>query len=174
MKNRSLSPYDWPRRFTSLINDDFDRVFQSMFNETPSLQSFQVNCDVEETKDHYLLSFDMPGVNQDDIDVHVDGNVLTVSGERKSEERMENPESNYLKTERSRGSFHRAFTLPRHIDIDSIEANYENGVLELVLPKSAESKGRSIQIGQSKGGFFSRLTGQQQKTVNGQERDLTQ
>ena len=166
-------PYDWPRRFTSLINDDFDRIFQSMFNDTPSLQGFRVNCDVEETKDHYLLSFDMPGIRKEDLDVHVDGNVLTVSGERKSEFHSDESERNFLKSERSHGSFHRSFTLPRNVNVSEIDANYENGVLELVLPKSEESKGRSIKIGSGREGFLSRLTGKQ-KTVNGQQTDMTQ
>lgn len=167
MRNRSLMPQNWPRRFTSLLSDDFDRAFQSMFSDASDLQNFRINCDVEETKDHFLLTFDMPGMRREDIEASVDGNVLTVSGERKSESREE-MESNVLKSERSYGRFQRSFTLPRNVDVSEISANYENGVLELSLPKTQESRGQTIEIGEGKGSLFNRLTGKQ-RSANGKD-----
>jgi HSP20 family protein len=158
MSNRSLLPYNWSSRF---LDDDFERLFDNWFSRPLGLQTmqgFQVKCDVEETKDHYFLTFDLPGVKKSDLDVSVDGNTLIISGERRSELREELG-ANSIKTERSYGKFQRAFTLPRNVDVSGIKANFEDGVLELALPKSEESKGRSIEIGSGRGGLFARLAG---------------
>lgn len=130
------------RRFSllspSLMGDmfeDFDRLMTS-----PSWSS---SYDINQTDDHFVLSLDMPGVKAEDIKIEVQGNQLTVSGERK--DRV--------------GKFQRLFTLPDLVDTAKIEAHCENGVLTLAVPKAEKAKSRTIQVQTGQGGFLSKLLG---------------
>lgn len=163
---RFLSPisteFAWPLRTLSpagmgYIFEDFDRVVDTFLTPTSaSSVNFQPSCDVKETKDHYLVSFDMPGVKKEDIKIEVQGNELIISGERHREMRDQEGEYN-LRLERSYGKFERTFTLPATIAADKIEAHYENGVLNVALPKAETAKGRTIQIQSGQGGLLSKL-----------------
>lgn len=154
LPRRRLSPA-W--RTDSLA--DFDRLVESFFQPTTtSTEFFQPSCDVQETKDHYLLSFDMPGVKKEDIKIDVQGNSLTISGERHREVKSENTESTWH-FERSYGKFERSFSLPSTVATEKIEAQYEDGVLNIALPKAEVAKGRTIQIQSGQEGFFSKLLG---------------
>lgn len=99
---------------------------------------------VAETEDAYRIEADLPGVKEDQLDVTLDGNKLTVSGSRFAEEKKEGEE--YHVTERRYGSFTRIFTLPRDVNGEAIQAKLDAGVLTLVLPKKPESKARKIAI----------------------------
>src|SRR5207248_6187206 len=88
---------------------------------------------------------EVPGINQDDIDVRVENNTLTVRGERKFEK--EEKEENFHRIERSYGAFSRAFTLPNTVDTDNVQAEYVNGVLQIRLAKRAEAKPKQVKIG---------------------------
>lgn len=112
-------------------------------------------CDVRVTDDHYLLSFDMPGLEKDDIDIEVQGNTLMVSGERRFEK--DTSEGVNRMVERRYGRFQRAISLPDYVKSDQVEAQYRNGVLTVALPKAPEAKTHKIKIGEGKGGLFSRL-----------------
>jgi HSP20 family protein len=81
----------------------------------------------------YHIQLDLPGVKKEDIDVHVEDNTLTISGERKFKE--ERSEEDYYKIESSYGKFSRSFSLPEKVDLENIHANCEDGVLEVVIPK---------------------------------------
>jgi HSP20 family protein len=98
---------------------------------------------VEEKDDHYVMSFDMPGLSKDNIDIEIQGNQLRVSGERRDERR-------YRK-------FERTLLLPDDVKSDSVEAQYEDGVLMLAIPK-AESKRQRISIGEGKGTLLGKAT----------------
>jgi HSP20 family protein len=113
-------------------------------------------CDVSETEEGYLLTFDLPGVHRDDISIDVTGRRLEVSGERKWDE--ETGDVNYYRRERSYGRFLRSFELPDGTNVDTIEASYENGVLKLAVPKAEESKSRKISIAASPGDFLGKVT----------------
>jgi len=162
-----LSPlstdWSWPRRHLSseIMEDlfnDFDRVVNSFGSPTiANTVGFKPTCDISETDDHYLVSFDMPGVKKDDIKIEVQDNRLLISGERQRERKDENEST--LRFERSYGKFERAFELPATINADKIEAQYENGVLNVALPKAESAKPRSIQIQSGKTGFFNKLLG---------------
>jgi HSP20 family protein len=102
--------------------------------------------DVCEHENEYLIEADLPGVKQEDLDVSVSGNQLTVSGSRQAEEHKEG--ENYHVYERQYGDFARTFTLPEGIDSDRIEAKLGGGVLSVTLPKRAESKPRKIPLGE--------------------------
>ncbi|MGE0631100.1 MAG: Hsp20/alpha crystallin family protein [Pseudobdellovibrionaceae bacterium] len=122
---------------------------------------FSPEVDIEENAGNYLLSFDLPGLKKEDIQIEVKDNILTVSGERKWETKEET--NNLKRFERKYGSFSRSFTLPTSVDANRVEANYENGVLELALPKSEAAKSKKVEIQSGKGGLFSKLVGSKEK-----------
>lgn len=101
---------------------------------------------VTETKDEMVLTAELPGMTEEDVQVELENNVLSISGE-KSEVRTEGDEERrYHVWERSYGSFRRAFTLPQTVSAEDVTARFENGILTVKLPKAAEAKGRKIQI----------------------------
>ena len=105
--------------------------------------------DVEETKDHLIFNFEVPGFKNDEIKLRVENGVLTLEGERKFEK--EQNEKNYHRVERSYGRFYRSFALPANVDVSRVNANLVEGVLRIELPKKEEAKPKSIPIGTSGG-----------------------
>lgn len=151
------------RTFTPNLVDEFLSDFDQMFdhwvkNKTPSQVHFYPACDINETDTHFLVSLDVPGLKKDDIKIEVNDNQLLVHGERKREVKKEQGE--WHRHERSYGQFQRTLVLPRTIDSDKIEAQYEDGVLNIALPKTEAAKGHKIEIQSGKKkGIFSELTG---------------
>jgi HSP20 family protein len=96
--------------------------------------------------DRFVVRADLPGINKDDVNVEVDNDVLSISGERRSEQRDER--EGFFRSERSYGSFYRAIPLPEAVSADQVEAKFNDGVLEISLPapKRAERKTRKIPI----------------------------
>ena len=121
---------------------------------------FQPACDIEEQDDHYRISMDVPGMKKDDIQIEVRDHQLMISGARHEE--MRRDDQNLRMVERRFGRFQRAFTLPSGINPEQIEANYENGVLRLAVPKVEEARARQIRIGESKG-LLGKLVGRREK-----------
>lgn len=160
----------WPRRAWSPagageVFEDFDRIVESFLRPAyASSVNFQPSCDVSESKDHYLVSFDMHGVKKEDIKIEVQGSQLVISGERQREVKNNEGEAT-LRHERRYGKFERAFTLPATIAADKIEAQYENGVLNVALPKAEAAKGRTIQIQTGQGGLLSKLLGTKKEST---------
>ena len=101
--------------------------------------------DVHETEEEYLVKVDLPGVKADDVNVEVNDNVLSISGSRAADEAGQ-----AQLVERPYGSFVRTLSLPQGVDSDSIEAGFQDGVLELRIPKPAEQKPKKISIGVGK------------------------
>lgn len=101
--------------------------------------------DVKETSDAYVFKVDLPGFREQDLDLNVSENRLTVSGKRE-EEKVEDTDTFYCR-ERSHGSFMRTFTLPEGIDSNRIQADLKEGILSIHVPKSAGSKPKRISIG---------------------------
>ncbi|MGE0173183.1 MAG: Hsp20/alpha crystallin family protein [Oligoflexales bacterium] len=118
---------------------------------------FTPMVDVEETDNHYVMSFDVPGIDKKDINIEVQGNQLVVSGERKHETDRGEGRSRII--ECRYGKFERAITLPEGINTADVEADYQNGVLTIAVPRASESKPQKVKIGEGKGGFFSKLLG---------------
>ena len=100
--------------------------------------------DVVETDGAVEVKMDLPGMKKQDIDIQVNGNLLTISGERKEEK--EEKGKSFHRVERRMGSFSRTVTLPCPISEQGIDAKYENGILVIMTPKSEEAKGRKIAI----------------------------
>ena len=106
---------------------------------------FNPACEVTENKGEYLLKFDLPGINKDQVNIEIHDNQITVSGERK-EERKEETDKN-LFTEMNYGSFMRSFTLPSALDPERVEAKYDNGVLRIRIPKDSIKRAtREVKI----------------------------
>ena len=121
------------------IDDLFGRFFghseasSSLGNWVPRMETYRKD-------NEFVLRFDLPGVNPNDVQVQAEGNVLSISGERKSEEQREG----YKET--SYGKFERTVTLPQGIEADKIAARYEHGVLEIHVPLTAQLAGRKIPV----------------------------
>lgn len=120
--------------------EDFETPFEWTFNSNV----FTPRVDVTEDKDNLYVHAEIPGVDKKDIKLNVVGDVLTISGEKKTEQRDEN--KNYYRIERNFGSFSRSFTLPAEIVVDKISAEYKDGVLNITLPKTEEAKVVEKQI----------------------------
>ena len=118
-----------------------DELLRTTGNDN-RVTGFTPAVDVHETPDEYLVKVDLPGVNTGDVNVEVNENVLSISGSR-----VPTAAGEAQLVERPYGSFARTLTLPQGVDIDSIEADYHDGVLELRIPKPAEHKPKKITIG---------------------------
>jgi HSP20 family protein len=101
-------------------------------------------ADVVETKDSIIVKAELPGVDEKDISVQIENGVLTLQGERKMEKKTE--EKDYRRIERSYGKFLRAFTLTPTVEPKDITAAFENGILEVRIPKKEEAKPKSIKV----------------------------
>jgi len=111
---------------------------------TLSTSEWAPRADIKEEKNHYLVSIDIPGVDPKDIKITMEDGMLSISGERQNEE-VEKSE-NYYRCERTMGKFSRRFSLPDTIDGTNIKAKMNQGVLEVVIPKSEKTKPRTIAI----------------------------
>ena len=131
--NPSEELSNWHRDIDDLFSRFFGRPETSLGGWMPPMESYRKDGD-------YCVRIDLPGVDPKDLNVHMEGNVLTVTGERKS--RQERPE--YRET--FYGKFERSLTLPHGVEADKIAAHYENGVLEIRMPLPAQLAGRKIPI----------------------------
>ena len=141
-----LTRWDPFREFTTL-QDRMNRLFRDSFGEREealTTATFAPPVDVYEDEHNVTLKFEVPGIEEKDIDVKIENNTLTVHGERKFEK--EEKEENYRRIERQYGSFTRSFTLPNTVDVDHVEAHYDKGVLKIQLAKKAEAKPKQIKI----------------------------
>ena len=125
------------------FSTDFDRLFNTLFDRGES-QRWVPAMDLVESEDGFTLRADLPGLGEDDVNIEVRDNTLRISGERKAE--REQSERGWYRVERRFGQFSRALTLPEGVNADAIEASFENGVLEVRIPKPEEKKPRKISI----------------------------
>ncbi len=136
-----------PNRMVSRTNRDFERLFNSFFGtpwQQPTHSEFIPRVEVIEDKDQLKLQAELPGLEKDAIRVMVEDGVLTISGERKSQDEENGPD--YVWSEISNGSFSRSFTLPDYVEAEKIKADYKNGILVLSLPKAEKSKPKEIEV----------------------------
>src|SRR5690242_19747238 len=121
------------------------RLFNVPAQPTQTLRRWLPATDVVEREDGYVLSIDLPGLSESDVKIELEDNVLTVSGERRSQ--SEAAKDGYCRVERAFGSFTRRLTLPEGVDGDAIAASFDKGVLEISIPKPEARKPRRIEIG---------------------------
>jgi HSP20 family protein len=134
------------RRF----EDFFGRPFlPAMWRRFPSEEmAWSPTIDVLEKEDKFLVKVELPGVKEEDVDVSVTGDMLTISGEKQAESEVK--KKGYYYSESSYGSFSRSITMPSTVDATKIEASYDKGVLEITLPKAPEIKPKKIKVASKK------------------------
>ncbi len=139
-----------PLRELSTLQSEMNRLFSTMFDETPAngngngTRRWIPSMDLVESTDDYVLRADLPGVGQDDVQIEVENDVLTISGERKAEHH--DSTDGFVRLERSFGTFSRSLTLPKGVDAEAVTAAFADGVLELRIPKPEQAKPRRINI----------------------------
>ncbi len=129
-------------------DDAFDDLFRGFFMRPVRFdgqQELQIKIDVSEDDKAYKVQADIPGVKKEDINVNIDGSQVAISAEVKNEKEVREGDK-VLRSERYVGRVSRAFTLAEDVDESAAQAKYNNGVLELVLPKRATAKSRSLTI----------------------------
>jgi HSP20 family protein len=128
------------------INQLFDPTLMKQSGEFTSLLSsdWVPNIDVKDEHNHYLITADIPGVDPKNIDVSIDNGILTIKGHKEAKKREES--KNYVRVERSKGSFYRSVSLPEAVDSPKISAKFKNGVLEIIAPKNKNGTRKKIKV----------------------------
>ena len=134
-------------RGASTLQDQINRLFADAFergNGESNLTAWAPAVDISENEHELVVKADLPGVDPKDLDIRVENNVLTIRGERKFEKKVD--QDNYLRVERTYGAFSRSFSLANTVNPEGIKADYQNGVLTLVVPKREEAKPKQIKV----------------------------
>jgi len=131
----------WPDRLTRYFDDEF---FKDFPRTEEIFDSGYPAADIFETKDDFVFKLEMPGMSKDDVHVDVENNVLSIRGEKKSQQEVK--KENYHRIESFSGSFSRSFALPRNADPSNIKAALKDGILELRVAKVEEKKTKPITI----------------------------
>jgi HSP20 family protein len=139
-----------PYREVQSLQNRMNSLFREMSgdpggeNAPLTAASFVPAVDIYEDDKKVLLKLEVPGIEEKDLDVRVENHTLTVKGERKFE--SEGKEENFHRIERRYGSFFRAFTLPTSVDVENVQAKYQNGILKLELAKKPEAQPKQIKV----------------------------
>jgi HSP20 family protein len=134
-------------RGTSTLQDQISRLFNDAFERTgqeSNLTAWAPAVDIYENEHELVVKTDLPDIDPKNLDIRVENNILSIRGERKFEKQVS--EDNYLRVERAYGSFSRSFSLANTVNPDGIKADYQNGVLTLVVPKREEAKLKQIKV----------------------------
>lgn len=137
-----------PWRDLEEVEWELDDLFRHRFWKPNGERAWMPAVDVFERDDKFVVKAELPGMKEEDVDVSVIGDTLTIKGEKKTETEVK--EEDYYRSERSYGSFYRSIPLPSTVDANKIEASFEDGVLEVTLPKSAEVKPKKIAVSAKK------------------------
>jgi HSP20 family protein len=145
-----FTPFRSPLSDMALLQNRLNSIFHDFpwptgqSDESLSAGNFVPAVDVYEDAHKVVVKVEVPGIRQEDLDVRVENNTLTVKGERKFE--TEEKEENFHRIERRYGSFVRSFSVPQTVDTDSVAASYDAGVLTITLNKKAEAKPKQVKI----------------------------
>ena len=132
---------------TNSLQEQIGRLFNEAFEPTSdesSITTWAPAVDIFETGHELVVKADLPDIKAEELDIRVENNILTIRGERKFEKKVN--ENNYLRVERSYGSFSRSFSLANTVNSEGIKAEYKNGVLTLTIPKREEAKPKQIKV----------------------------
>ena len=143
-KRQNRQNADFWAPFAPFERSWFRDFFDEDFFPAERRSEYAPELDVSETGNAYNVSVELPGLDPKDVDVSLENNVLTIRGEKKQEE--EKKDKNYHRIERRYGTFTRSLRLPAEVDAEKIEANYQNGVLHVDLPKTEKSKPKRLEI----------------------------
>ena len=142
-----------PAREINAIQQEMNRLFSTFFDAPANGSSSSAAAapsrwvpamDLVETDDHFVLRADLPGMTEQDVELEVERDVLTLSGERQI--RHEAKKDGFYRLERASGAFSRSLTLPEGVEADAIEATFDHGVLEVRIPKPAERRPQRVEI----------------------------
>ena len=136
-----------PFRGAAALQEQVNRLFGNALERSSAesnLTSWAPAVDIYETEHELVVKADLPEVDPKELDIRVENNLLTIRGERKFEKKVN--EDNYLRVERAYGSFSRSFSLANTVNADAIQADYQNGVLTLTIPKREEAKPKQIKV----------------------------
>jgi HSP20 family protein len=136
-----------PMRELTSLQSEMNRLFNTVFDAPAAgggLRRWVPAMDLVETQEAFVLRADLPGLSEENVNIEIEDNVLTVSGERNAEH--ESREEGFHRMERAFGSFSRSLTLPKGVDADAVKASFDRGVLEVTVPKPEQAKPRRISI----------------------------
>ena len=145
--NRMQRRLDW--MLDEFMWDPVSAMIRPMRDWTGIEEEITPEFDIDETETHYLINVDVPGMSKDEVQIEIRDNILMVRGERRKEEK-ETKERRGKRVRERYDSFTRTFTLPNFVDANKVEAIYENGVLQIMLPKSETAKPKRIQVKEGK------------------------
>ena len=128
----------------TMLRNRMDRLWPRLKEEETALADWSPTSDIVETKDEIVIKVELPGIDEKAVDVEIENAVLTIKGERNAEQELE--DKGFRRIERSYGTFLRLFTLPPNVEPEKIAASFNNGLLEVHLPKKEEAKPRSIKV----------------------------
>lgn len=132
----------------ALFHTDFDRFLENFFPNAGQAQGqtapWRPRVELAETESTFMITLDLPGIVKEDVTINFENDVLTVSGERV--QTRDNENTTYFRSERFYGNFSRSFSFPKGVDVNGIQAGFENGVLTITVPKSDDVKPRKIEI----------------------------
>ena len=138
-----------PFRELATLQDRFNTLFENFADGSGKEQlargTFVPAVDVYEDEHNLVLKLEVPGMNEEDLNVSLENSTLTVNGERKFEK--DEKEENFHRIERRYGTFTRTFRLPNTVDGEKVEAAYDKGILKITLGKRAEAKPKQIKVG---------------------------
>lgn len=136
----------WEPYRTSGLESQVGRILNDFFgrSQESNLTSWAPAVDIFENEHELVVKADLPDVKPEELDIRVENNILTIRGERKFEKKVD--EKNYLRLERSYGSFARSFSLANTVNSEAIKADYKDGVLTLTIPKREEAKPKQIKV----------------------------
>ncbi len=157
-------PYRELSTFADRINRALGTATGRDRDEEMSLGAWIPPVDIAEDRDRITLTAELPGFREDQVKIQMEGGVLTIRGERKFEEEKEG--RNFHRVERSYGQFVRSFTLPNNVDHEQIRASFDNGLLRIEMPKTAEARPREIKISGSIGAGADRKSISEKKTID--------
>ncbi len=145
-KEEELNSLPTPWLFGREFDDLIDRFFgeDSMISRGGFERIFTPAVNIAENENAITITAEIPGMEKDDLDVSLSGDVLTIKGEKKVEREEKN--GNFHRVERSYGSFSRSFNMPCEVQQEKVDASYKNGVLTLKLPKTENCKSKSVKI----------------------------
>jgi len=129
------------------LRREIERLFEDAFAGRGNAASWMPAVDVHETSKELRLDVELPGIRQEDVEIEVENGMLSIRGQKSAERKEEGEEGRYHLVERSYGSFFRSFQLPPGVDEKQINADFENGVLHVRIPKAALPQPRRIEIG---------------------------
>jgi HSP20 family protein len=139
----SVSRWD-PFQDLLAIQDEMNQLFGRARQGQAGGRVWAPALDISERQDAYVVTVEVPGVKPEDLDITLEDGLLTIQGERQFT--SESSEEQYHRVERRYGAFRRSITLPSQVQADAIEASFDNGVLEVVVPKAEEAKPKKISV----------------------------